>query len=174
MEKFNLKLLYSEEEINRRVREMAWQISSDYNGRNPLCIGILKGVFIFMADLVRNLAWPVQIDFVRLASYGSATESCGLINITKDVELPVTGKDILIVEDIVDTGLSLNFLKQRLLQAAPASLRICVLIDKWGRREQEVGLDYVGFSLGKGFLVGYGLDCAEKFRTLPAIYEVEE
>ena len=174
MEEINLKLLYSEEEINRRVKELARQISSDYRDRNPLCIGILKGVFIFMADLVRNLAWPVQIDFVRLASYGSATESCGRITISKDVELPVTGKDILIVEDIVDTGLSLSFLKERLLQAGPASLKICVLIDKQARRKVDVELDYVGFSQENGFLVGYGLDCAERFRTLPAIYEVAE
>ena len=174
MKKFKKKILYTSNEIDRRVTYLAKKISKDYRGKDLILIGVLKGAFIFLADLVRHLGIPVQIDFVRLASYGSGTQSIGNIKITKDVEISIKGKDVIIVDDIVDSGLSLQFLKKRLLKAKPSSLKICVMIDKRSRREVDIDLDYVGFSLESDFLVGYGLDCDEQFRCLPEIYEIEE
>ncbi len=166
------KLLLSREVIARRVKELADQISRDYAGRDLLLIGILKGGFIFLADLCRALEFPAEVDFVRLMSYGTGTETSGEVHITKDVEVPLKGRDVLVVEDIVDAGLTLDFLLGHLASHQPASLKICCLIDKRERRQVEVPLDYVGFTIDRGFLVGYGLDCAEKFRTLPDIYEI--
>ncbi len=168
------KLILSRKKIARRVQELAAQIGRDYEGQDLLLVGILKGAFIFLADLARALEVPAQVDFVRLMSYGKATETSGEVHITKDVELPVHGRHVLIVEDIVDAGLTLDFLLGHLASHNPASLKICCLIDKRERRQVEVPLDYVGFTVEKGFLVGYGLDCAEKFRTLPEVYEIVE
>ena len=168
------KLIISRESIATRVRELAAQISQDYAGQDLLLVGILKGAFIFMADLARALEFPVEVDFVRLMSYGAGTESSGEVHVTKDVELPVKGRHVLVVEDIVDAGLTLDFLLGHLASHKPASLKICCLIDKRERRQVEVPLDYVGFTVEKGFLVGYGLDCGEKFRTLPEVYEIVE
>ncbi len=168
------RLLISREDIARRVRELAAQVSQDYQGRDLVMVGVLKGAFIFLADLVRALDFPVEIDFVRLLSYGAGTESAGEVHITKDVELPLRNRDVLIVEDIVDVGLTLDFLRHHLTARRPRSLRICCLIDKRERRQVEVPLDYVGFSVEKGFLVGYGLDCGEKNRTWPEVYELVE
>jgi len=134
---------------------------------------VLKGAFIFLADLVRALPFPVIVDFVRVKSYGADTESAGEIHITKDVELPLQDRHVLIVEDIVDLGYTLEFLRQHLSAHHPRSLKICCLIDKRERRRVEVPLDYVGFTVEKGFLVGYGLDCGEKNRTLPEVYVIE-
>ncbi|MGQ9688707.1 MAG: hypoxanthine phosphoribosyltransferase [Desulfobaccales bacterium] len=166
------KILFSREQIAQKVQELAARISRDYAGKDLLLVGILKGAFIFMADLARALEFPVEVDFVRLASYGRGTETSGEVHITKDVELPVKGRHVLVVEDIVDAGLTLDFLLGHLASHQPASLRICCLIDKRERRQVEVPLDYVGFTVEKGFLVGYGLDWAEKFRTLPDVYEL--
>jgi hypoxanthine phosphoribosyltransferase len=168
------KVILGRKEIAHRVKELAAQISRDYAGQDLLMVGILKGAFIFLADLSRALEFPVQVDFVRLLSYGTGTESTGEVHITKDVELPVKGRHVLIVEDIVDAGFTLDFLLGHLASHKPASLKICCLIDKRERRQVEVPLDYVGFTVEKGFLVGYGLDCAEKFRTLPEVYEIME
>jgi hypoxanthine phosphoribosyltransferase len=168
------RLRISREDIARRVGELAAQVSRDYQGRDLVCIGVLKGAFIFLADLVRALEFPVEIDFVRLQSYGAGTESAGEVRITKDVELSLRDREVLIVEDIVDAGLSLDFLRRHLAARRPRSLRICCLIDKRERRQVEVPLDYVGFVVEKGFLVGYGLDCGEKNRTWPEVYELEE
>lgn len=168
----SLKLVLSREAIHHRVRELAAQISRDYAGQDVVCIGILKGAFIFLADLVRALDFPVEVDFVRLMSYGAGMVSSGEILITKDVEIPLAGRHVLVVEDIVDAGLTLNFLRQHLNNHHPQSLRICCLIDKRERRQVEVPLDYIGFTIPRGFLVGYGLDCGEKFRTLPEVYEL--
>ena len=167
------RCLISQEAIARRVMELAEQITQDYAGRDLVVVGILKGVFIFMADLVRALKIPVEVDFVRLASYGKGTQTSGQVHITVDVELPLLGRDVLIIEDIVDSGLTLEFLRHHLAGHQPRSLKICCLIDKKERREVSVPLDYVGFAVDKGFLVGYGLDCAEKYRTLPEIYTLE-
>lgn len=168
------RCLIGREEIARRVQELGSQLSRDYAGRDPVFIGVLKGAFIFLADLVRALDFPVEIDFIRLASYGVGTTPTGEVRITKDVELPLRGRDVLIVEDIVDLGFSLNFLRQHLLTHRPRSLKICCLIDKKERREVEVPLDYVGFVVEKGFLVGYGLDCGEQGRTWPEVYVLEK
>jgi hypoxanthine phosphoribosyltransferase len=169
----NRRCLISREAIAKRVAELGESIARDYAGRNLVLVGVLKGVFIFMADLVRALPFAVEVDFVRLCSYGAGTTTSGEVHITKDVELPIKDRDVLIVEDIVDTGLTLAFLKQHLAAHRPRSLKICCLIDKKERREAEVSLDYVGFPVEQGFLVGYGLDCGEQDRTLPEIFVIE-
>ncbi len=166
------RCLISRADIARRVKELATQISKDYEGRDLVMVGVLKGAFIFLADLVRALPFPVEVDFVRVKSYGAGTTSSGEIKVTKDVEEVLQGRDVLIVEDIVDLGLTLDFLRQHLLAHQPRSLKICCLIDKKERRQVEVPLDYVGFPVAKGFLVGYGLDCGEKNRTWPEVYEL--
>jgi len=168
------RCLISREDIARRVAELALEISRDYAGRDLVLVGVLKGAFIFLADLVRALTFPVELDFVRLRSYGGGTSPTGEVQITKDVELPLKDRHVLIVEDIVDIGFTLNFLRQHLATHRPRSLKTCVLIDKKERREVEVPLDYVGFVVEKGFLVGYGLDCGEKGRTLPEIYVLDK
>jgi hypoxanthine phosphoribosyltransferase len=170
----NKRCLISQTEIARRVAELGAQIGRDYAGRDLVMVGVLKGVFIFMADLVRALPFAVEVDFVRLCSYGNGTVSSGEVHITKDVELPIKDRDVLIVEDIIDQGLTLDFLRRHLLTHRPRSLKICCLIDKKERREVEVPLDYVGFPVDKGFLVGYGLDCGEQSRTLPEIFVIEK
>ena len=168
------RCLISREDIARRVKELADRIARDYAGRDLVMIGVLKGAFIFLADVVRALTFPVEIDFVRLRSYGGGTSPTGEVHITKDVELPLRDRDVLIVEDIVDIGFTLSFLRQHLATHRPRSLKICCLIDKRERREIDVPLDYVGFVVEKGFLVGYGLDCGEQSRTLPEIFVLEE
>jgi hypoxanthine phosphoribosyltransferase len=170
----NKRCLISRAEIARRVTELGEQIGRDYAGRDLVMVGVLKGVFIFLADLVRALPFSVEVDFVRLCSYGAGTTTSGEVHITKDVELPLKDRDVLIVEDIVDTGLTLAFLKQHLAGHRPRSLKICSFIDKKERREVEMPLDYVGFPITAGFLVGYGLDCGEQSRTLPEIFVLEE
>jgi hypoxanthine phosphoribosyltransferase len=170
----NKRCLISRAEIARRVTELGERIGRDYAAGNLVMVGVLKGVFIFMADLVRALPFSVEVDFVRLCSYGAGTTTSGEVHITKDVEMSLQGRDVLIVEDIVDTGLSMAFLKHHLASHQPRSLKICCLIDKKERREIEVPLDYVGFVVEKGFLVGYGLDCGEQSRTLPEIFVIEK
>ena len=174
MEQSEKRLIFSAEDIARQVQRLARQISADYQGKEVVLIGVLKGAFIFLADLARQLSIPAQLDFVRLASYGTATESSGKIRITTDVELDLEGRDVLIVEDIVDSGLTTAFLREHLLAKNPRSLKMCVLLDKRERRSVSVSLDYVGLHLDKGFVIGYGLDCNEAHRHLPCIYELIE
>ena len=169
----NKKVLYSKETIEKRVQEIAQTLSDDYQGRDVVFICILKGAFIFLADLMRHLAIPHTIDFMRVASYGSGTVSSGKITVTKDIETDIDGKDVVIVEDIIDTGITLAFLKNKLQEKTPRSLKICALLDKKARREVEIDADYVGFSMDEGFVVGYGLDFDENFRSLPDIYVIE-
>jgi hypoxanthine phosphoribosyltransferase len=164
--------LYSHREIQRRVKDLAATISRDYRNEELLLVGVLKGAFIFMSDLARNLTIPVRMDFVRLASYGSQTQSQGKIKLTKSIELPIRDKNILVVEDIVDSGLTLKFLQEFLNKENPRSVRFCALIDKSERREVAVSLDYVGFSIPQGFIVGYGLDFDEQYRHLPGLYHL--
>jgi len=173
MKPYRLVLRYSEEALQQQVRDLAERINRDYAGKNLMVVGILKGACIFLSDLVRRLAMPVEIDFVRLASYGKGSQTSGEVRITKDVELPIEGRHLLVVEDIVDTGTTLVWFLDYLRRRRPASVRICALVDKLERREVEVPLDYVGIRVDKGFLVGYGLDYAEQHRNLPAIHEVE-
>ncbi len=173
MSNVTLHVLHSRDEIAERVRWLGKQISQDYQGKFPLLVGILKGSFVFLADLIRHLDLPVQVDFVRLASYGDSMESCGKVKLTKDLELPVEGRDVLVVEDIVDTGRTLKELLEELARRGPGSLRSCCLLDKRHRREVPLDIDYVGFVVHEGFLVGYGLDWAESYRHLPDICVVE-
>jgi len=173
MEPYRLVLRITENELAQKVNELAERINRDYEGQTLLVIGILKGACIFLSDLVRRLSMPVEIDFVRLASYGKGSQTSGAIRITKDVELAVEGRHVLVVEDIVDTGTTLVWFMDYLRRRRPESVRICALVDKLERREVEVPLDYVGIRVDKGFLVGYGLDFAEQHRNLPDIHEVE-
>jgi hypoxanthine phosphoribosyltransferase len=163
------EVFFARDVIERRVRDLAAEISRDYQGRDLLIVGVLKGAFIFMADLIRSLTIPCGIDFVRLSSYGAGSASSGEIRITKDLETPIAGRDVLIVEDIVDTGLTLSRLVAVLGERRPASIRVCAFIDKHERRQVAFTADYVGFTIADGFIVGYGLDYNEKFRFLPDI-----
>ena len=169
----DLKPVLSREEIETTVSDIAQQISHDYKDREVILIGVLKGAFVFLADLIRHLTIPVKIDFIRLASYGCNTSSSGTVCMTKEIEIDIAGKDILVVEDIVDTGLSLEFLIGHLKTLNARSVRLCALIDKRERRQSNLAVDYVGRRIEKGFLVGYGLDYAEGYRHLPAIYDLQ-
>jgi hypoxanthine phosphoribosyltransferase len=172
MNKYEKRVVFTAEEIAHQVRLLANRISEDYEGKEIVLIGVLKGAFIFLADLVRQLTIPVQLDFIRAASYGTGTESSGKIRITTDAELDLRGRDVLIVEDIVDSGLTTAFLKKHLASKKPRSVKICTLLDKRERRAVSIPLEYVGLQLEKGFVVGYGLDCNEDNRHLPGIYEL--
>ena len=166
----NKEILIPRKTILSRVKELARKISSDYAGKEPILIGILNGVVFFFSDLVMEMTIPSKIDFIRAASYGSGTSTSGTIRLTKDVEIPIQGKEVIIVEDIVDTGLTLNHIVKGLEDRGPESIRICALIDKLERRDEEVKIDYCGFHIKEGFLVGYGLDHNERHRYLSDIY----
>ena len=155
------------------VAEIARRISSDYQGCEPVLVGVLKGAFHFLSDLARQLTIPVQIDFVSVASYGDGTSSSGRIRLVKDIEIDVRDRHILIVEDIVDTGLTLKYLIDHLQSFGPRSVRVCTLLDKHERRQTQVGVEYSGHTLDRGFLVGYGLDYAENYRELRDIYHLK-
>jgi len=169
MKRPETEILFPREVIDRRVRELAGQISRDYEGREPLIVGVLNGAFVFMADLIRALDVSCGVDFVRMASYGAGSVSSGEIRIGKDIETPITGRDVLIVEDIVDTGLTLSHLVEILRKRHPASIRVCAFLDKRERRRVPFTADYVGFNIPDRFVVGYGLDYNEKFRFLPDV-----
>jgi hypoxanthine phosphoribosyltransferase len=164
------EVLLQKEIIQARVRELGEQISSEYRGTEPLLIGILNGVVFFFSDLVRQISIPTKIDFIRASSYGSEKNSQGRIRITKDVEIPLEGESVIIVEDIVDTGLTLSCIKEMIEERGAKSCRICALIDKGERREMSVDIDYCGFSIKEGFVVGYGLDYGERYRYLNDIW----
>lgn len=165
--------LYSVEAVQRRVADLAAAIRADVGGTEPVLVAILKGAFMFLADLVRALDVPLRVDFVRVASYGERAESAGRVAITKDVELDLAGRDVVVVEDILDSGLTARVLLDHLAHRRPRSLRLCALVDKRERRRVSVDPDYVGFVLDRGFIVGYGIDYAERYRQLPAIYTLE-
>ena len=168
------RVIITQEDIAKKVDELAAEIRKDYRGKNPLLIGILKGSFVFLADLVRAMNIPAEIDFVRLASYGSGTESSGKIKLVKDIETPIKDRHVLVVEDIVDRGLTVRFLLDYLSFRKPASLKLCTLFNKPSKRKVEVPIDYVGFTVPDAFVVGYGLDLDEKFRYLPDLCILEE
>lgn len=174
MKTMKRKILFTRDMIDERVREMAGDISRDYEGREILVIGVLKGAFVFLADLIRRLSIPCEVDFTRLASYGAGTVSSGNIVMTKNIEMAVKGRDVIIVEDIVDTGLTLAYLVERLKQEEPRSLKVCAFIDKRTKRKVPFEADYVGFTIDDGFVVGYGLDANERERFLPDVYIIEE
>jgi hypoxanthine phosphoribosyltransferase len=156
-------------EISAAVDRLAAEIRRDYAGKEPLLLGILKGSFMFMADLVRRLDFTLEIDFIRLSSYGGGTESSGKINVVQGLHSVVRGKDVLVVEDIIDTGLTVAYLLDYLHKKRPASLKLCALLDKPSRRRVPVSIDYTGITVPDKFLVGYGLDCDEVYRNLPDI-----
>ena len=162
------------EDIEKAVQRLAGEIYRDYRDKNPLVIGILAGSFIFLADLVRKLDFPLEIDFTRLCSYGSGTESSGDVKMLLEPLNPVQGRDILVVEDIADTGYSLSFLMDYLEKKGPKSLKLCVLADKPSRRKVPLTIDYAGFTVPDEFLVGYGLDCDEQYRNIPEICILDE
>jgi hypoxanthine phosphoribosyltransferase len=169
-----LKILINRDEISEAVARLAWEIKKDYQGKQPLLIGILKGSFVFMADLIRQLDLPLELDFVRLSSYGSARESSGKVRMVQGIKMPIKGRDVLVVEDIVDTGITTTFLLDYLKKKKPASLKLCALTDKPSRHRVSVSIDYLGFTVPDKFIVGYGIDCDEKFRYLPHIYALED
>lgn len=162
----------SRAEISLKVKGLAQRISEDYSGKELIVLGVLKGSFIFLADLIREITIPVQVDFVRLTSYGSNTTSSGTIRITKEAELDIRDRDVLIVEDIIDSGVTIAYLLDHLKSFSPKSVKVCAFIDKSERREVQVSIDYAGIMVEQGFLVGYGLDFDEKYRALPALYRI--
>lgn len=168
-----LILVLSQEEIEATVANLAEKISADYHSHEPVFIGVLKGAFVFLADLIRHLSIDVKVDFVGLASYGTNRSSSGKVRLTKELEIDIENKDVLIVEDIVDSGLSLTYLVDYLSAFKPRTVRICTMIDKRERRETDIRIDYAAHVTDKGFLVGYGLDHAEIYRNLPAIYHLK-
>ena len=163
------RTLFSQEEIDRRLGELAAEINRDYAGKEPMLISVLRGSFVFMADLTRKIDLPCTVDFMAVSSYGKGTTSSGQVQITKDLSDDIEGKDILVVEDILDSGNTLNYLMKLLQARHPASIRLCTLLDKPERRVVPVQADYVGFTIPDEFVVGYGLDYAEKYRNLPYI-----
>jgi len=167
-------VLFDEYRIQTRIREIGLEISNEYQGRKPILIGILKGGFIFLADLVRSISIPMEVDFLAISSYGAGTSSSGVVKIRKDIDLDISGRDVIVVEDIVDSGLSLQYIKDYLWQHKPSSLRTCVLLDKPEAHKIEVKFDYVGFEVKNEFVVGYGLDFAETYRNLPYIGILKE
>jgi hypoxanthine phosphoribosyltransferase len=162
-------ILYDREQVMARVKELAQEITKDYADKNLLVVGILKGAFIFMADLVREIDLPLEIDFMDVSSYGVSTVSSGEVRIIKDLDYSIRDKDVLIVEDIVDTGLTLQYIKEILAKRGPRSIGICCLLDKPSRRKAAINPEYVGFAIPDEFIVGYGLDYAEQYRHYPAV-----
>ncbi len=168
------EVLISKEEIETRLKEMGSEISKDYEGKDLLLIGVLKGSFIFLADLIRNIDIPVEVDFMAVSSYGNSTESSGVVRILKDLDSNIEGKDIIVAEDIIDTGLTLNYLIGNLESRGAKSVSVCTLLDKPERRKVDVKTKYKGFDIPDKFIVGYGLDYAQKYRNLDQIYILKE
>ncbi len=168
------EILVSEEDLQRRVSELAKEISRDYAGRDLLLVGVLKGAVFFVSDLMRQLEVPVEVDFMAVASYGSATKSSGVVRILKDLDAAIEGRDVLIVEDIVDSGLTLQYLMRNLNGRNPRSLEVCALLVKPERQKVDLPARYVGFEIADRFAVGYGLDHAERYRNLPYVAALKE
>ncbi len=169
-----IRILFTKEEIEAKVKTLAGEIRRDYQDKHPLLIGVLKGSFMFMADLIRLLDFPLEVEFIRLSSYGGGRESSGKVGVVQGLRSPIKGRDVLVIEDIVDTGLTTGFLLDYLRKKKPASLKLCTLTDKPSRRKTPVAIDYLGFTVPNKFLVGYGLDWDERFRYLPDICFIEE
>ena len=164
-----LKVLLTEEELHEKVKALGRQITQDYQGKNLMIVTVLKGAVVFLADLMREIDVPAEIDFMVVSSYGSGTKSSGVVKIVKDLDVPLKDKDLLIVEDILDSGMTLSYLKELLESREPRSIRIATLLDKPGRRKVDLKADYIGYSVPDEFVVGYGLDYDEKYRNLPYI-----
>ena len=163
------EVVIGEQELQRRVADLGRQITDDYAGRAPLLVGVLKGAFMFMSDLARAIQLPVEFDFMAVASYGTATKASGVVRIVKDLDLDLTDRHVVLVEDIVDSGLTRSYLRRNLVARNPASLEVCALMVKEGLQRTEPDFQYVGFSIPPSFVVGYGLDVAERYRNLPYI-----
>ena len=163
------QILYTEEDLRRRIRELGAQIAADYAGRTPMLVSVLRGSYIFMADLTRAIDLDLTVDFMAVSSYGAGTVSSGQVEIKKDLSDTIEGRDLIIVEDILDSGNTLYYLMDVLRARKPASIRICTLMDKPERRVKPITADYVGFTIPDAFIVGYGLDYAEKYRNLPYV-----
>jgi len=163
-------VVVSADELRDRVRALGAAITADYEGRAPLLVGVLKGAYMFMSDLTRAIRLPVEVDFMAVSSYGSATRTSGIVRIVKDLDADLTGRHVLVVEDIVDSGLTLNYLQRYLHARGPASLEVCALLVKEGQQRAALDLRYVGFTIPPDFVVGYGLDVDERFRNLPSIH----
>ncbi len=163
------EILYTEEQIQDKIRELGEKISSEYAGRNPLVICVLKGAYMFMADLTKRITIPIEVDFMAISSYGQSTKSSGVVKILKDLDVPVEGRDVIIAEDIVDSGLTLSYLVDVLERRNAKSVSVVALFDKPAGRKVDLQADFVGFTLPDAFVVGYGLDYAEKYRNLPYI-----
>jgi len=161
--------LIDRDRLQRRVAELGEEVSADYAGRDLLLVGVLKGAVFFMADLMRHLTIPCEIDFMAISSYGDSTDSSGVVRILKDLDINIEGRDVLVVEDIIDSGLTLSYLMRNLEAREPASLEICALLTKPERREIDVSVRYVGFEIPNRFVIGYGLDFAERYRNLPYV-----
>ena len=163
------EILVQADDLQRRVRELGKEISSDYAGREPLLVCVLKGAVFFLSDLMRHLDVPCEVDFMAVASYGTSTDSSGVVRILKDLDAPIEGRDVLIVEDIVDSGLTLKYLLRNLAARKPASLEVCALLTKPERRKTQIDAKYIGFEIPNRFVIGYGLDHAERHRNLPFV-----
>ena len=165
----NIEILISEQQLRDRIKELGGQITRDYAGLNPLLIGVLKGACFFLSDLMRAVDTRLSIEFMAISSYGSSTRTSGEVRIMKDLDVPIEGRHILVVEDIVDTGLTLSYLLANLKSRGAATVKLAALLDKFERRQKEVTIDYLGFKIPDEFVVGYGLDFAERYRNLPYI-----
>ncbi|QXC59276.1 hypoxanthine phosphoribosyltransferase [Aquihabitans sp. G128] len=163
------EVIVSAEALQARIAELGAQVTTDYAGRAPLLVGVLKGAFLFMADLARQIDLPVEFDFMAVSSYGNATKSSGVVRIVKDLDLDLSGRDVLIVEDIIDSGLTLAYLRKNLLARNPNSVEVCALLVREGLQKTDTDLRYVGFEIPPDFVVGYGLDVSERYRNLPYI-----
>lgn len=172
MKKQKLKKIIARKELKQKVAQLGKKISKDYARANPVLVGILKGSFVFLADLVRELDIPHEVDFISVASYGSETKATGVVKLLKDLSINIKGRHVIIVEDIVDTGLTLNYIRRNLLTRSPKTLEIITLLDKKKRRKINVPLKYVGFSIPGDFVIGYGLDYNEQYRNLPFIAKI--
>ena len=167
------KILLSEQQIDNRIRDLGQQITNDYQKKAPLLVGVLKGAFIYMADLARAISLPIEFDFMAVSSYGNATKTSGVVRIVKDLDIDLSGRDVIVVEDIIDSGLTLNYLRKNLESRGPTSLEVCALLVRSGRQVGELGLKYVGFEIPPDFVIGYGLDVAEKYRNLPDLWSYD-
>ena len=168
------ELVVSEDELQSRIAQLGKEITADYAGRPPLLVGVLKGAFVFMADIARAIELPVEFDFMAVSSYGAATKTSGVVRIVKDLDLDLTDRHVLIVEDIVDSGLTLAYLRRNLQARGPASLEVCALLVREGNEKVDLDLKYVGFRIPPAFVIGYGLDVAERYRNLPFICKYNE
>ncbi|HVE46921.1 MAG TPA: hypoxanthine phosphoribosyltransferase [Acidimicrobiales bacterium] len=163
------RMVVTTEQLEQRIAELGEQITTDYEGRPPLLVGVLKGAFVFMSDLARAIRLPLEFDFMAVSSYGSATKTSGVVRIVKDLDLDLSDRHVLLVEDIVDSGLTLSYVRRNLLARGPASLEVCALLVKQGLQKTDPDLRYVGFTIPPDFVIGYGLDVGERYRNLPYV-----